>query len=160
ALETSIATDPDDERNYLVYADWLQSKGDLRGELISVQARLATASTPELLQEEKRLLAELGPAMLNGLGEDARPEWRWGYLSGVRIAGDDDVTAAERIETLSKFPWAAALTKLTVGVATLGDENDYGKVIEVLAKEDLLPRLRDLFIGEFDSEESEISWSH
>lgn len=160
ALEAAIASHPDDERNYLVYADWLQSKGDLRGELISVQASIASASTPALIEEEQRLIAELEPAMLSGLGRDTRPEWRLGYLAGVRVDGDDDVTAAERIETLSKLPWAVVLRKLTVGVATLGDENDYANVIEVLAKQGLLPHLRDLFIGDFSSDESEISWSH
>lgn len=159
-LERAIATDPEDERNYLVYADWLQSKGDPRGELVSVQARLSSASTPELLEEEGRLLAELGPALLNGLGDDTRPEWRLGYLSGVRVAGDDDVTAAERIEMVSELPWAAALRKLTVGVAVVDDENNYEDVIEVLAKQDLLPHLRDLFIGDFDWEEAQISWSN
>src|SRR5688572_15486077 len=36
-LEAAIAADPDQPEPYLVYADWLQSQDDPRGELIVVQ---------------------------------------------------------------------------------------------------------------------------
>src|SRR5687767_9294959 len=36
-LEAAIAADRDSDAPYLVYADWLQERGDPRGELIAVQ---------------------------------------------------------------------------------------------------------------------------
>lgn len=36
-LEGAIAADPGDPNAYLVYADWLQARGDPLGELIVVQ---------------------------------------------------------------------------------------------------------------------------
>lgn len=41
ALEATIARDPDALEPYLVYADWLQAKGDPRGDLIALQAEAA-----------------------------------------------------------------------------------------------------------------------
>ncbi|MBA3538368.1 MAG: TIGR02996 domain-containing protein, partial [Deltaproteobacteria bacterium] len=41
-LEAAILADPDDTAAYLVYADWLQSRGDPRGELIVLQHQLGT----------------------------------------------------------------------------------------------------------------------
>jgi uncharacterized protein (TIGR02996 family) len=37
----AIQASPDDDAPRLVYADWLQKRGDLRGEFISIQCRLA-----------------------------------------------------------------------------------------------------------------------
>ncbi|MGZ3423537.1 MAG: WGR domain-containing protein, partial [Polyangiales bacterium] len=47
-LEAKIVADPNDTQAYLVFADWLQSKGDPRGELIAVQHALSVtpASAP------------------------------------------------------------------------------------------------------------------
>jgi uncharacterized protein (TIGR02996 family) len=39
ALERELEAHPDDEQRWLVYADWLQSEGDLRGELVTRQHR-------------------------------------------------------------------------------------------------------------------------
>jgi uncharacterized protein (TIGR02996 family) len=40
-LATQIASDPDDDSAYLVYADWLQAQSDPLGELIILEHRLA-----------------------------------------------------------------------------------------------------------------------
>jgi uncharacterized protein (TIGR02996 family) len=85
-LEAAIAADPEDEGPYLVYADWLQSRGDPRGELIVVQHALETArgqAWARLRIRERELLAKyrdalLGPAALH---HDARHfDWRRGFV--------------------------------------------------------------------------------
>ncbi len=60
-LEAILAA-PDDDQPRLVYADWLQERGDPRGLLIQLQCQLAAAPTDERRRamriEENRLLAE------------------------------------------------------------------------------------------------------
>src|ERR1043165_6551684 len=85
-LEAAIVADPEDEGPYLVYADWLQSRGDPRGELIIVLHALATARGPawaklrireqELLSRYRQVL--LGPA--SGNHDTGRFDWRRGFI--------------------------------------------------------------------------------
>lgn len=58
----AIHADPDDDVPRLIYADWLEDRGDPRGEFIRVQCELADRRTPyfrreELEQRERELLA-------------------------------------------------------------------------------------------------------
>jgi uncharacterized protein (TIGR02996 family) len=85
-LEAAIVADPEDEGPYLVYADWLQSRGDPRGELIIVQHALETArgvAWAQLRIRERELLSRyrdalLGPAALH---HDTRHfDWRRGFV--------------------------------------------------------------------------------
>src|SRR5690348_5174742 len=85
-LEAAIAADPEDEGPYLVYADWLQWRGDPRGELIVVQHALETArgqAWAKLRIRERELLSRyrealLGPAALH---LDSRHfDWRRGFV--------------------------------------------------------------------------------
>jgi uncharacterized protein (TIGR02996 family) len=57
-LLDAIYAAPHDDAPRLVYADWLQEKGDARGEFIALQfARLDAAPTAKALAREKSLLA-------------------------------------------------------------------------------------------------------
>lgn len=60
-LEEQIRADPLDPQPYLVYADWLQTQGDPRGELISIHHAIAeheahTDSTDKLFSERRQQL--------------------------------------------------------------------------------------------------------
>ncbi|HEY0985394.1 MAG TPA: TIGR02996 domain-containing protein [Kofleriaceae bacterium] len=85
-LEAAIAADIDDAGAYLVYADWLQTRGDPRGELIVVQHALETARGPawaRLKIRERELLTAHGEHLL---GPGAAPrywrhfDWRRGFV--------------------------------------------------------------------------------
>src|ERR1043165_1674592 len=81
-LEAAIVADPEDEGPYLVYADWLQSRGDPRGELIVVQHARGPAWAKLRIRERELLSryrdALLGPAALH---HDARHfDWRRGFI--------------------------------------------------------------------------------
>ncbi len=57
-----IRANPDDETARLIYADYLEERGDPRGELIRVQCELARLGVedpllPELTAREEELLA-------------------------------------------------------------------------------------------------------
>ena len=69
-LERTILADPDNEEAYQVYADWLQSEGDPRGELAAVigkspvlkQLRVLDLSQGTLSDDGARALLASAPA--------------------------------------------------------------------------------------------------
>src|SRR6476619_4274739 len=91
AIERAILAGEDDEQAMLVYGDWLQSKGDPRGALMSVQHALETAEGERrgiLLSREKELLESHRHALLRQFADYNRyPEqplltlrWRRGFV--------------------------------------------------------------------------------
>lgn len=71
ALEQAVLADPRDEGTWALYADWLQSQGDLRGEIIAL-------SLEDPAQAKK--LADDYPEVL--LGEFAETYAEWGKFHG------------------------------------------------------------------------------
>ena len=68
ALAKVIDADPNDEGAWSVYADWLQSQNDPRGELAVVQERLrASAKDKALLAAEKKLLKDHAASIVGDL---------------------------------------------------------------------------------------------
>lgn len=109
-LEAAITADPDAEEAYLVYADWLQGRGDPRGELICVQHALAeqrrhdrdghhkhAAVPPRQLERAEALMLMIHGARLHGPAlaqidsvEEQRYlvdlfelSWRLGFIRGA-----------------------------------------------------------------------------
>lgn len=162
----------DDTTPAQVYADWLQSEGDPRGELAAIQLRRATdRKNKELKSLEKelvkqhagRLLGKLAPAQ-----ELMKLKWHAGFIREARIANtsdndDDDDDKKKKIEIADVVSWlldepsARFLRKLTVGIVTFF-ENNYEDVAARIGRR-FVPSLRELFIGDFDSEDTELSWS-
>ena len=88
ALEAAIAAAPESLDGYLVYADWLQQRGELRGELIVVQRALAAAPNDAALRaREAALFAEHGELLLGPLARasDARMDWRCGFVRAIDL---------------------------------------------------------------------------
>jgi uncharacterized protein (TIGR02996 family) len=68
-LVAAVRAALDDDQPRLVYADWLLERGDLRGELIQVQCRLASPrprGKRALRERERELLAQL---------KEPKPDW-------------------------------------------------------------------------------------
>ena len=96
-LEAAIVAGPDDDGGYLVYADWLQSRGDPRGELIAaahravqVPADRAALRRREWLRDE--LVADLVPPL--ALGRALSLRWHLGFVTAATL----DVTQCYRLE--------------------------------------------------------------
>ncbi len=68
-LLAAIRAAPDDDRPRLVYADWLQERGDPRGEFIALQ--LANAGDAWAQRREQKLLRDHTRAWLGPIGEVA-----------------------------------------------------------------------------------------
>ena len=84
ALEAAIAAAPDEPSNYQVYADYLTSRGDVRGELIAIATALdEQPDHAELAAREQALLAG-HPYWLSDPRWRALPlTWRFGYVEGL-----------------------------------------------------------------------------
>src|SRR5688572_17539545 len=171
-LEAAIAANPDDPDPYLVYADWLQSQGDPRGELIVVQHGWHQKPEFRKWQELTRLDANLqekhAAALLGEFADKEKQKhvkftWHLGFWKSVRLAteydADEDIT--ELLAKVLEHPSARFLQELTVGLASTDGENEYGSVIAALVEKKKPETLRSLFLGDFEyPDETEMSWSH
>jgi uncharacterized protein (TIGR02996 family) len=163
----------DDATPAQVYADWLQSEGDPRGELAAIQLRRAhDRKNKELKSLEKELLKQHADRLLGKLQpahELMKLKWHAGFIRDARIANttdndeDDEDKKKGKIQIPDVISWlldepsARFLRKLTVGIVTFF-ENNYEEVAARIGQR-FLPSLRELFIGDFDSEDTELSWS-
>lgn len=100
---SAILENPDDESPRLVYADWLEKRGDPRGEFIRIQCALAKLSSTDprwvdLAKRERELLntyESLWAAPLAGLVEGWR--FRRGFVEEVNLSARSFIAGAESI---------------------------------------------------------------
>lgn len=106
-LETRIAEDTDALEPYLVYADWLQERGDPRGELITIQVLMETADRAAFITLRKREIDLLRDhlAYLRGpLAPTAITYHRRGFVRQIDAIGDvglDHVLTALAIDHIA-----------------------------------------------------------
>jgi len=172
-LAQLVDESPDDDTGAAqVYADWLEGQGDPRGELAAIQLRLAgDPKHKELRKAERALLARHADRWLGKLApyqDLVKVRWRAGFFHAARLANtfvrfdqDDDGDEAAALDAvlglLLDEPSARFLRELTVGIVTFED-NDYGGIARQLGRR-YLPSLRSLYLGDFDSEDTELNWS-
>ncbi|NUP14312.1 MAG: WGR domain-containing protein [Polyangiaceae bacterium] len=168
-LEAQIEAAPDDLHTYEVYADWLQSSGDARGELIAVQIGLSKSPASELTARQQELLGLNDGELFHGslqslLGSSISLTWRYGFFDVVRISlGYDEAEEAdldELVTTAMTHPSGRFLRALTIGMFDYEGENHYKRLVATLLKCGPKPTLRALYLGDFEfPEETEISWA-
>ncbi len=145
-FEAQIAADPEAVEPYIVYGDWLAQRGDARGELILVQAALATCEQGEfaelkarewgiLKKDAKRFYGPLSRARRQRV---ARTRWHCGFVAGYSQSEEGFVEhpSARFLQAL----WGSGLTEHTPLLHTLA-------TARVAARAWALPRLRRLTIG-------------
>ena len=132
-LEARIQANPDDREAYLVYGDWLSERGDPRGELISVQAKLEQMPDDAALRErETKLIAANRDAWLGDLAkldpkQDLGVKWRWGFIDSVRIGPPtseyetSDIDFPDTIAKLMQVPHVHKLRELVIGAKSYDD---------------------------------------
>jgi uncharacterized protein (TIGR02996 family) len=121
ALEAQLVSF-DDPEPFLVYADWLQQRGDPRGELIVAHHRKNAKLASALLKEHGDVLI---PPRLNKRGT-IKVEWRFGFISSVCIGAIDEMD--ELLVTLFEHPSAMLMRELVLDGADLA-----GHPLEVIA---------------------------
>ena len=164
-LEALIRAAPDDPGPFLVYADWLQSQNDPRGELVTVQRARSLAPNDRLLRRRETdlfathstyfvpesLATMLDVPRRKGDRPGARCEvgWRMGFFDHVRIARRraTEPTVATLAPDVLRHPSAVFLRSLTIGPLGDGGRADYKPVVAALTGTPQ-PMLRELLIGE------------
>lgn len=174
-LEARLTADPSDEEAYLVYADFLQSNGDPRGELITLQhAGKVDEARAHLDAHAEALLGPLAAFTETQEGLEAEAfVWRNGFIESARFGYDgyavEDASrsADQGVAALLTHPSGALLRELTITINMLDDGGYFGPVMAVLAEHGA-PALRSLRVGEFvhagpggadDGYEYEMSWT-
>lgn len=143
-LETALARDPDDLHTAQVYADWLQARGDARGELIAVQlARRDDPRSEILATVEAGLIARLSRDVLDAIGEPEQANeltWRLGFVAEAKITTPWARAVlvpplAERTRRLLAHPCGALLRKLTLASSRpLTEPSSIAEALGVLAE--------------------------
>ena len=128
----AAAPPPDDPAELLVYADWLQTQGDPRGELIALQQAGNHRAAGELL--------ERAAAQLLGEAAEARElfaaTWERGFVRELAIGHSERDPAHRR--------WLAAMRALLPDVPAC---YLHGVLLETLFASPSLGQLRDIVIG-------------
>lgn len=174
-----LDAEDDDEGGYLVYADWLLSQGNPRGELIMLQHGLAKKPhDARMRRAERNFQREHGGRMLPPrlaeilrLRSDDQPEsgschieWKLGFVHRARIGRSlphPPYTVRELLLDLLDHPSAQLLRELTIGALGPGRTLDYRRydytpVVEALCQA-APASLRTLFLADFAPEHVDLS---
>jgi uncharacterized protein (TIGR02996 family) len=131
-LLDAIARDPEDPAPYLVYADWLQSRGALRGELMTLQNatddrpgdhRISDAALDHIRAHAAYYLGEL--AQFVDEPDYLRFGWRCGFIGSAELTWNRrwrggllwtpvDMSPVNVLGALLQLPSARYLTRLLV----------------------------------------------
>lgn len=182
-LEAKLIEDPDDIDAHLVYADFLQTHGDPRGELITLFHRGKLVEAEAFMEAHAgELYGPLKKYRTTFDGSNQRAfEWRLGFIRSARFSYDSN--SAEEVEldedddgelaledglaALLQHPSGALLEELVIPINMIDDGAYFEPLVKALATNGA-PALRKLRIGEFvhagpggadDGYEYEISWT-
>jgi len=152
-LEAAIEAEVDRDDAFLVYGDWLSSRGSPRGELISLHA--AGKQAPQLEASLLGPLAHLNDRL------DAR--WRLGFLTAIRLetTRDDERDGLDLSQLVSKLwalPSARFLRELKVACASAHEDGVMERVLATLTGRGPRPSVRALTF-ETNTEEEMLSWT-
>ena len=176
ALERKLAASPSDYDSWLVYADMLSNEGDPRGEYVSLGVALDKAIAAKQDDEVERLrLREWDMLRANAKAwfgktvsdDDWRECFAWepqmGFWKWIRVWLDYDhkhVDIPKLLAHALSLDSAKFVRNIELGLPNAEGNADYSACIKAIVKAGKLPSLRRLTIGDFDRDESEISWVH
>jgi uncharacterized protein (TIGR02996 family) len=153
-LEQRLRNNPDDGETSLIYGDWLQARGDPRGQLIALSHALVRAPVEERADLEVRIdefVASHAGHLFGPLRQVAREldlHWRFGMIDAAfvgplawsRLAGG----AAEVLGALLRLPIAACMTRLGLSSSLLGRSD----LETLLINSPVVVNLRELELGD------------
>ena len=168
-IEQKLYNNPENQDNYLVYADILQAEGDPRGELILMDYELHKNKKNTDLKKARHNLFEkykeqfLGEELIQLINNDLITlDWELGFIKSARVANhwDEDIDdPLSMLTLLINHPSAQLLQKLTLGMFDL-EEVTFDQPIKILTEAPIKPPLRHIYFGDFIiQEDTEISWS-
>ncbi|MBX2797047.1 MAG: TIGR02996 domain-containing protein [Myxococcales bacterium] len=117
ALLAAVRSDIDSHEPWLVLADWLTERGDVRGELVILAHRLreGTSTGPERRASTRRIdaIQKAHEAQWRAevdLPAGARPQWRYGFMVGLWLPWT--TSSPSELERVVDSPAAALLRHL------------------------------------------------
>lgn len=156
-IEHKLIENPDDVDTYLVYADFLQSQGDPRGELIVLHQQGKQAEAEALLEKHAEHFYGDFNHYRHTLEGDEQPafDWHLGFIRSARLGydsneGEDDETLPMVLTALLRHPSGALLRDITISINMLDDGGYFEPVLQVLGSVGA-PCLRSLRVGEFSN---------
>lgn len=159
ALEGPLRTAAEPAQAARVYADWLQSQGDLRGELAAlIQGGRQADADAFLAANANRLLGDLDVALGGGV---SGLEWTHGFLTGARlkIRPDADDALDALTAAFLALPLARFVTRLRFGLAGFESDNDWTSTLAAVTASPRAAQITALHFTEYTSEDCEISWT-
>lgn len=141
-----------------VFADWLQSQGDLRGELAALHVRGDHDRAMRFF--EMNLAAFLG-ALEPELDHRVRDlVWRNGFLAGATLKTDSqrEVALDELTRRFLGLPIARFVTELRFGLAGSDEDNDWEPTLNEVTSWVHAKRVTTLRFDAFDSDESDLAY--
>jgi uncharacterized protein (TIGR02996 family) len=123
-LEAAILAAPHDPQAYLVYADWLQSQGDPRGELIVLQHEDRDLANAHLDKHRETFLGRFATQT----PETFDLEWRFGYIQSATIGWEifsgenEDDPSSKQLADFLRLESARFLETLSLGPTAHEDE--------------------------------------
>jgi len=175
-LEKVILENPEKIEARLVYADWLQSHGDPRGEWIMLEHELAKNPKDKKLISARDTLFKnnrprfLGPLArwektLDGTDQEAF-KWKLGFIQSVRLgfdsyANDDqELDLGDALGEILAHVSGRFLEEVIIGVNSADGEAEYQSLVTALGNA-ARPSLRKLHIADFEyPDQIEMSWTH
>lgn len=175
-LEAAIADEPTNLDAWQVYADWLQSQGDVWGERVSLALQRDKAKgagktklTKQIAAYDETHAEELYGKTLAELlgkpefGQVAALDAPYGLILSVKVKSPQydwkGLAPNTALAAIVKSPAAKLLRSIVIGLIDYEYPVNLGKGIEAISKAGKLESLRSLFIGDFDfPDENEISW--
>lgn len=175
-LEAAVLADLDGVDAYLVYGDWLVSKGDPRGELVAVQAAVARGDADAATRaREAELIAKVAEVDLGSAADlleggdlaTVQVSYRLGFLHRLRIGFFDweqyeehsDRDFADIVVRTLSGPGGAFVRELSLGLNSLEGEADLDGMLRALGKKGPFPTVRSVVVGDFEFPDvTEISW--
>lgn len=150
-LEAAIEKNLDDATAYLVYADWLQSKGDAFGEFIVMHQKDPKAA---LKKHKSHVLGAL--AEIPEKGEKSLViTWQHGFMKEVKMGWEamdegDPGEATDELAQLLELPAARFIQRLHLGPFTPNEDYEMNMQpwVDVLEEMKAPSTLRSLYLGE------------
>jgi uncharacterized protein (TIGR02996 family) len=140
-LEARLLEDPDNEELHLVYADWLQERGDPLGELIALQAAARRDPTAERQLAVEQHLRKHQAYLLGALAECRsvlQLDWHLGFLRKARLARAPRARHVYEgkvlLGWLLQLPIARLLRELELGLldSVYGGSQQHGEMVRFL----------------------------
>lgn len=133
ALERELRLQSSAWEPWLVYADWLSERGDVRGRLIALEHHRATSRLRA--DEQRAVTAEIDELvaahehswLITGMPDACKFEWRYGFIVGAAFPLGEDHLG--QLRALLEHPQARLLSALRLRAAELDDDIEFDEEV-------------------------------